>query len=310
MPDADVVVALVVGGTGSTAAEGEEGDYTLGSTDAVSITIPAGSKQGTASITVDPVQDSIDEGESETITVTGTLTSTGGDVDEVIGTQIEIADDDTASTVIDLSVDVDAIEEGSQAVVGEGAGSAQVVLTATLRGTVSRSTDTVVSVSSALGGSATGGGTDYANPTLPTSITIPAGELSGSAAAFTLTVTADTTREGDETVEFSGSAGGLSVLGATLVIADDDFAAEGLLALPGPVTLDPPVRSPRSTSALLSWSAPQNPPDRRKGRLGGYRVERRSLTDPAGLGVAPGRRRHRGEPVPLRLHRRHARCRP
>ena len=87
---------------------------------------------------------------------------------------LRIDDDDTAETVIDLSVDTDPAE-GDQTSIGEDAGTVLVTLTATLRGTKSHDTPTVVTVNP-LAGTATGG-TDYANPTLPASITIPAGAL-------------------------------------------------------------------------------------------------------------------------------------
>ena len=61
----------------------------------------------------------------------------------------------------------------------------------------------------------------------PFTLTIPA-QRSHAAAVFTLTPQDDNTDEGDETVSVSGTATGLQVAIATLVLSDNDQASTGL----------------------------------------------------------------------------------
>ena len=83
--EGDVVVTLTspLGGTATVCEEPTEAlcegkDYILGSPGPVTITIPTGRTRANAHIDIDPVQDDIDEGDSETINVSGTVTSTAG----------------------------------------------------------------------------------------------------------------------------------------------------------------------------------------------------------------------------------------
>ena len=242
--------------------------------------------------------------------MTGTLTSTGGDVDEVIGTEIVITDDDTA-TGIALSVDIDPEARGDQAEIGEDAGETEVTLTATVLGGGTFRVN-VVLLPRVVGGSATPSadatsgdyqlenidGTSVSNVTLPISlgrVEIPMGEGSAS---WTFKVTPNNPEptdsnpdvEGNETIEiYILETVATTVWGTTLVIVDNEIGeGAGYQDLPGPVTLNTPVLSTVSTnntiSATLTWHAPRNPPtnpdDRTKGRPGGYRVERRSSTSP------------------------------
>ena len=105
--------------------------------------------------------------------------------------------------------------------VAEDAGSADVVVTASLVGGTAQST-TVVTVSVA-GGSA--GSEDFAAVSA-LSISVPAGSGSGNA-SFTFIPTNDTDDEEDETVTVSGTAQGLTVNAAVLTIIDDDESGSG-----------------------------------------------------------------------------------
>ena len=297
LPDDDIELTLELGGAGSTATVGEGNDYTLGSTGAVTITIPAGQRRATERITVNPIPDIVDEGDSETITVTGRVTSTGGSTLSVVGTHIDIDDrDDAASTIIELVTELSMTNaEGERVVIdsipednpedGSATPTVTVTLTATLRGDKAHDTDTTVTLAESLGGTATNA--DYAHTygAVAKTIMIPVGSLSADPVTFTITPSADTAQEGAETIEVTGTAAGtpgLVVRGATLVIDDNDIVDDaGRSLLPGPVTLNTPRRQPESTEATLSWNAPARPPDPAAGRPGGYVVEQRSLTDGA-----------------------------
>ena len=202
-----------------------------------SITIAAGSVSGEASFNLDPTQDSIDEGDGETITVTGD--ATGGLTATADPATITIADDDTASGIIDLSV--------SPTRVAENGGQTAVTVTARLRGPVTRGADTVVDLS-ALDSStatATGATADYSG-SLPDMVTIPAELPSGETASFNITPVNDSDVEGDETIVVGGEscltvpsgndpcpdADMLTVNPATITLTDDDATVVTLRADP------------------------------------------------------------------------------
>ena len=105
----------------------------------------------------------------------------------------------------------------SRETLSEGGGAVAVAVTATLNGGV-RASDTPVAVT--VSGSGLPGVVGFA-PVAPFTLTIPA-QRSHAAAVFTLTPQDDNTDEGDETVSVSGTATGLQVEIATLVLSDDD----------------------------------------------------------------------------------------
>ena len=168
----DTTVTLSLGGV---AKSGAGKDYTFTPTTLPTITIPANRVSGTATINIDPLQDDIDEGTGEAITVGGTHSGSL----TVTATNITISDDDTAGSTIALSVSPDSIDENAA---GDSDGNIEITVTATLQGTKTRSADTVVAVTSTLSGTATKD-TDYTHTTLPTSITI-AGEAASGSATF------------------------------------------------------------------------------------------------------------------------------
>ena len=69
------------------------------------ITIPAGATEGTATLTITPINDDDEEG-LKALGVRATLVSTG----ETLSTDIKIRDDETPSTAIELSADPNTLE--------------------------------------------------------------------------------------------------------------------------------------------------------------------------------------------------------
>ena len=227
----DVVVTLaeVTGANAGTATSGT--DYaSLGTLPTV--TISAGSLSGTASLSINPTDDNVDEGTGETVKFTGTAacktTDDPCETDDVItgltvtGADLTITDDDEASTTINLSFSPASIDED---VTGDNLGDVAVKVIATLDGDVTRATDTVVNLATALGGTATSG-TDYASSGLPASVTISAGELSGEATGLKINPTDDNDAEGHETITLAQHAtntlAGFTVNAASLDLLDDD----------------------------------------------------------------------------------------
>ncbi|WP_163411546.1 T9SS type B sorting domain-containing protein, partial [Flavobacterium ajazii] len=193
----DTVVSLGFSGTASGA------DYAASNT---SITIPAGQLTGT--ITIDPTDDALYEGnETVIIDITGVSGGNGATENGVQQVTVTITDDETTPTVT-LS--------GTTSIAENAAGTA--TITATL--STASTTDTVVS----LGFSGTASGADYAASN--TSITIPAGQLSGT---ITIDPTDDALYEGNETViiDITNVTGGNGatengVQQATVTITDDE----------------------------------------------------------------------------------------
>ena len=216
----DTTVTLALDESNSTASKGA--DYVDPGT-LPTITIPAGQVAGMVTVFIDPVQDNIDEGDGETIRISGTH-STGLPVSAA---ELTITDDDTATTIVNLSASPDSVAEDGSATT--------ITVTASLaewspanrvwqpsRGLATHDTATKVTLNSALGGTATLN-TDYSVTTAlsPTSITIPAGQSSATA-SFSITTQTDTDVEGTETVVVSGSASGFTVNPATVSLVDDE----------------------------------------------------------------------------------------
>ena len=212
-----VVTLSVAGGTAAVGA-----DFTA--VDSFTLTIPAESTSGTATFTLIPVDDDIDESD-ETITVSGT-TSSGLTLTPTALT-VTIIDDERTSTRVALSV--------NPARVSEGAGGTTVTVRAALNGAARRGSTAVTVAVGAPGDSATEG-TDYETVDGLT-VTISAESTSGTA-TFRLTPTDDAIREGVETISVTGttSVSGLTVTDAQLSITDNDRA-------PPPIDPRSPPRS-------------------------------------------------------------------
>ncbi len=199
--------AVTVSRTGGTATSGT--DYKAISE--FTVTIPAGESSGTATLSFDPEEDTLAEGD-ETVVLTGTGPTALGLTSSTA--TLTITDNDDAPTAVTLAV--------NPASAGEGAEATDITVTATLVGS-QRTADTAVTVSRT-GGTATSG-TDYEAISTFT-VTIAAGESSGTA-TLSFDPTEDELAEGDETVVLTGSAPsslGLTAGTATLTITDNDAA--------------------------------------------------------------------------------------
>ena len=210
----DTQVTLSVGGV-SIPSEDDDGDPSTaaGSDDftapaAVMLTIPAGQRTGTATVTFTPTNDIVVEGD-ETAQVSGD----SGDL-EVSTAVLTIEDDDDEPDGIRLSM--------SPAAALEYTGAVDVQVTATLEGGGARlvATTLLLSVEDV---TATVG-EDVTEP-LDVSLTIPAGQLSG-VATLSISLVNDNIHEGTEEVAIRGTNEdpGLPVTGARFSITDDDEA--------------------------------------------------------------------------------------
>ena len=201
---------MLVNPTGDGTALGQGTDYQF--FNAVFLTILPNETSATETFTFRPVDDSAEEGDETVILSAVPTLSSGLPPGEGNTATLTIIDDDAPR--ITLSVSPESVAENAVATT--------VTVTAALEET--RSTATEVTVSRT-GGTATSG-TDYAAVNAFT-VTIPAEQTSVSG-TFTFTPTDDSLAEGDETLELSGSATGLTPGMATLTITDDDTASTAL----------------------------------------------------------------------------------
>ena len=149
-------------------------------------------------VTVAGVNDNLDDGDQDyTITVAvnngGTDDTNYHDLEETVtGSN---ADDDTASIVL----------SAEPALLLESGGEQMLTITASLQGGILLEEDATITLSME-SGTATGGGTDYQDFTLPGAITITAGQASGTSAAFAITVVADGEDDEGETIVFGATS--------------------------------------------------------------------------------------------------------
>ena len=191
---ATAVTVSVSGDTASTDDFAAVSDFAL--------TIPANGQAGTATFTLTPTDDAAAEG-PETVSVTGTTDVAGL---TVTAAELTIADDDTATSDVTLSVEPPAVDED--------AGATVVTVTATLGGGV-RSEAVIVAVTVAENTE------QYAVAPAAFDMEIPVGATS-AAGTFTLTPVDDSDDEPDERVPVTGETNPLPVTGATVLIRDDD----------------------------------------------------------------------------------------
>ena len=211
------VVTVSVGSANDSAASGV--DYAAVS-DFV-VTIPAGSRRGSESFTLTPIDDEIAE-DAERITVHGVF---GGLLVEPV--ELVLNDDDPASSSVALSVNPEQISEDDAATT--------VTVTAELdQGARKEATAVAVSVGSANDWAAPG--VDYAAVS-DFVVTIPAGSRRGSE-SFTLTPIDDEIAEDAERITVHGVFGGLLVEPAELVLNDDgDSPPSSVVLLLDPVAI-------------------------------------------------------------------------
>ena len=224
---ATVVNVTVAGNTA------EEEDFA--EVNSFNVTIPATRPSGQNTFSLTPVNDAIAEGD-ETLQVSGT--ATGLSVD---GATLTLGDDDTASTGIELSLDPTRVTEQ---------GGRQTVTVTAMLNAGARTDATVVNVSVA-GDTATVGD-DFATVS-SFNVTIPANQLIATG-TFLLTPVNDGIAEGDETLQVSGTATGLSVVGATLTI--NDRASPEVLPPPPPGGGFPPPPPPTGNNSPTADAGP------------------------------------------------------
>jgi outer membrane protein OmpA-like peptidoglycan-associated protein len=211
-PTAITVDVTDAGGGSATSAS----DYSVVGT--VTLTFPVGSVDGaTQTFNLDVLADTSIEG-NETVNlqlsnVTGTQAGLGAQTTH----QATITDDDQATVAYQLA---------TSATVDETAGNhAVTVVLSVPSGTTP--TAITVDVTDAGGGSATSG-TDY-SAVGTTTLTFPVGSVDGATQTFNLGVLADTSVEGNETVNLQlSNVTGPAILGAQsthqVIITDDDTA--------------------------------------------------------------------------------------
>ena len=206
-------VTVSVGG--GTATSGT--DYTA--VENFKLTIAATESSGTGTFMLTPTQDSVSEG-NETIDVTGAASGF-----TVTKAEMTLTDDETAPTAIALTT--------APTSVGEDDSATEVTVTATLGGSVTLASATEVTVS--VGGGTATSGTDY-TAVENFKLTIAATESSGTG-TFMLTPTQDSVSEGDETIDVTGAAGGITVTKATMTLTDDETAPTAIALTTAPTSV-------------------------------------------------------------------------
>ncbi len=174
------------------------------------LTILQNEQVGSYTFNFVPIEDTVDEGVSETLTVKAELGGT------TIEATLTITDDDEPPTGITLSV--------TPASVVEGAGSTEVTVTATVNGGTTFGTAQDVTVKVGASGDTAVEGTDYA-AVADFTLEIPVGYETADD-KFSLDPTQDGVDEGTgETLSVSGTLSGVTVTGTELTIVDDAEAA-------------------------------------------------------------------------------------
>ena len=201
---AATAVTVEVGTAGDTATEGT--DYAA--VDDLTLTIPAYMTGITVRFTLTPMNDGTAEG-TETISVRGNVAGL-----TVTPAELAIADDDSPSTRLDLSL--------NPSTVSEAAAPTEVAVTGSLDAGA-RTSDSVVTVTVGAFTDTATEGLDYANVST-LAITVPANETAGQT-MFTLRPNNDATAEGAETISVTGRASGLTVAPAALTLSDNDTAS-------------------------------------------------------------------------------------
>jgi hypothetical protein len=232
--DEDVTVQVADAATG-TATSGS--DYAAFAP--VTITFPTGAVEGaTQTVALDPLDDSLVEGGSETVRLQLQNPSRGG----VAGPSAFTATlTDIHTAYVGFAVANETMKEAS-------AGSLSIALELDCGPCVTLGVPVSVRVSD-LGTGTASSGSDYVSFS-PKTVTFPAGSVDGGVQTATLTVSDDIIVENQETVELGLSQpSSACVLGATVVnvltIADDDIsgtpafvASEGSTGTENPLTYD------------------------------------------------------------------------
>ena len=226
------------------------------STNQVSLTFIPGNWNTARTVTVRAADDDVTNDPPHRATITHTVT--GGDYGEnnvpAASVEVTVTDDESASTAVTLSVNPEAVTEGTS--------NRTVTVTGELDG-APRDDDTTVTLLVTPGTAQT---TDFTAilPDPPT-LTITEGRPSGMA-TFTLTPVNDDIDEPAETVTVGGTAsGGLTVTPAELTITDNDnpptlarleVAAEQIEEAGGTTTVTATLSNPSSTATVVGLTVP------------------------------------------------------
>ena len=200
----ETVLTVTVGSGADSAVEGA--DYA--DVPALELRIPADRTGGSVAFTLRPTNDRTAEG-TETLSVRGSVAGL-----TVAPAELALADDDAASTRLELSLAPSRVLEAAAPTAVEVTGSLDAgarTLASVVTVTVGASTDTATA------------GVDYANVST-LQIAVPANETTGRM-TFTLRPDNDAIVEGAETISVSGRVSGLTVAPATLTLSDNDTAS-------------------------------------------------------------------------------------
>ncbi len=200
----ETVLTVTVGSGADSASEGT--DYA--EVPELELAIPANRTDGAVSFALRPMNDGTAEG-TETISVRGNVAGL-----TVTPAELAIADDDTVSTRLDLSL--------NPSTVSEAAAPTEVAVMGSLDAGA-RATATVVTVTVGAAADAATEGSDYAHVST-LAITVPAHETTGRT-MFTLSPENDAIAEGVETISVTGRVSGLTVGSTTLMLSDNDTAS-------------------------------------------------------------------------------------
>ena len=235
-PAAETVRFTIVAPTQGLAAV-RDVDYAATLTGSVSIA--AGATQATTTLTLTPFDNDTVDGN----TLLGVqATASGGSAQ----TDIKIADDETASTAIALSVHPHLVREGT--------GPTEITVTATLDGKA-LAQDAAVKLSIDAASSAQRD-LDYA-ALLDPLLVIPAGSIAG-ATSLSITPIADDEDEGHETIALTSATAGLAGGSATITLTDAEIPS---LASAKGVSLPPTFEShnypnPFNPTTMIKYALP------------------------------------------------------
>ena len=215
--ESDVTVDLSVG-----AGTAQAADYSTSGTAGLQVTIGGGSHKSAsaASFTLNTIDDSISGETAEALSVGGSVA--GDAFYSVTAAALNITDGDSPPNQILLSVDADPDTAGSQTSVGEGVSNRTVTVTAAFpAGSATLPSDLEAPVSVAAG---TAEASDYSISGASFTITITAGQSSGTG-TFTLSVADDdVSGESDVLSIQGGTLAGYAITPASLTLGDSDTA--------------------------------------------------------------------------------------